>query len=504
MLVTRAVGGMFLVLGLGIAGCHVGGGSSAPPVAGTADEAYAALPENDFREARRQPLSTFALDVDTASYGNTRDLLRRGLLPPQEAVRVEEFVNAFRYGDPAPAGSATFAVRSELAVCPWQPEDWLLRVSLRARDLDGETAPPANLVFLIDVSGSMQDPGKLDLLQRAFTPLLDRLRPTDRVAVCTYASGTEVVLARAGGADRERIAAVVQGLVARGSTNGAGGLELAYRVAADNAFPGCQSRVILCSDGDFNVGRSTPAELRELVAGHRRSGIFLTVLGVGRGNLKDANLEAMADHGNGNYHYLDGMAAAQRLFGGRFVEQTVVARDAKVQVEFNPGLVAAWRLLGYENRALRGDEFRDDRKDGGEVGAGQTVTALYQLRPTAGAFFEGQPLRYRSEPAPPPPGPVAHPDEVAAVQLRWQAPAGGDAQELQHLVRAGLAAPSPDLHLAATAAGFALLLRDSQHRGQLDWPTLRQWTDRLDQQQVPQYELAELVRRAAELRHRTD
>ena len=484
-----------------LGGCkvaHAGQAASAP--ADTATGTYAKIVENDFRDVGSAPLSTFGLDVDTASYGNVRALLRSGTLPPANAVRVEEFVNAFRYHDPHPDGADALAATTEVQACPWAPDHWLLRIGVRARDVEAGQAPPANLVFLIDVSGSMQPDDRLPLVKRALAVLIDHLRPQDRIAIVTYANGVNVPIAVATGSDTADIRRVVDGLRAAGSTNGASGLRTAYRVAQDLRPRGETGRVILVSDGDFNVGVQTPAELRELVRRERSSGTFLTVLGCGRDNLRDDNLEAMADSGNGTYHYLDGMPTARKLFGSRFDEQMFcVAKDAKVQVEWNPTHVASWRLLGYENRLLGARDFANAGKDGGEVGAGQSVTALYELVPRRGAGHDGVPLRYRAEAAAPT---GRHADELLRVSLCWQAPAGGDTVVRECLVAArdvASAPPSHDFQVAATAASFAMLLRESRHRGQLDWPVLQRMTDRLDGEVVAEHELAELVDRAAQL-----
>jgi len=495
--VVAAVVSLLFALG----GCKVAPWGVAGPAASAPEntDTYGKIVENDFRDAASAPLSSFGLDVDTASYGNVRALLRSGTLPPTDAVRVEEFVNAFRYGDAEPGSADALATTTEVQACPWAPEHWLLRIGIRARDAVTEQAGPANLVFLVDVSGSMAPDDRLPLVKRALSVLIDRLRPQDRIAIVTYSSGIAVPLESATGADAATIRGVVDRLAAGGSTNGAGGLRTAYRVARQLRTEGT-SRVILVTDGDFNVGVQTPGELRELVRREHDSGTFLTVLGCGRGNLKDENLEAMADHGNGTYHYLDGMPTARKLFGSRFDEQMFcVAKDAKVQVEWNPARIASWRLLGYENRLLPARDFADPGKDGGEVGAGQSVTALYELVPQAGTVHDGVPLRYGAEM---PSAPGKHDGELLRVSVCWQDAAGGPVVTRERLVAVRdvtSAGPSHDFHVAATAAGFGLLLRQSRHRGQLDWPMLQRMTDRLDNEDVAEHELAELVDRAAQL-----
>ncbi|WP_262490225.1 vWA domain-containing protein [Hymenobacter coccineus] len=354
----------------------------ARPEAGVGDT-YAHVAENAFQAVQKEPLSTFALDVDNASYANVRRFLTEGQLPPADAVRVEEMLNYFHYDYPAPPTASPDPVRisTELAVCPWNPAHQLARIGIRP-SVKTSALPPANLVFLVDVSGSMQGPDRLGLVQAGLRLLVRQLRPQDRVALVAYAGAAGLVLPPTPGNQPEAILGAIDRLEAGGSTAGGAGLRLAYATARQYFQKEGNNRVILATDGDFNVGESSDAAMEQLVVNERESGVFLTVLGCGRGNLRDARMETLADKGNGNYAYLDNLAEAQRVlvaqFGGTLF---TVAKDVKLQVEFNPARVAHYRLVGYENRLLAAEDFNNDRKDAGELGAGHTVTALYELVP---------------------------------------------------------------------------------------------------------------------------
>ena len=397
--------------------------SNAPaPLAAPVDrEGYAAVEEAGFRTAVDAPLSTFSIDVDRASYANARRFLADGMRPPEDAVRVEEFVNAFDYGLAGPQGDrAPFAVSTELTVAPWAPAHRLMRISLQGRRIETAELPPANLVFLLDVSGSMEAPDKLPLLKRAFRLLVREMRPQDRVAIVVYAGASGVVLPPTTGRDKDRILSALDDLRAGGSTAGAEGLRLAYATAREHFDAGATNRVILATDGDFNVGVSSDAEMQRLVEAERASGVMLSVLGFGTGNLQDSKMETLADHGNGNYAYIDGVREAERVFVREFGGTLfAIAKDVKLQVEFNPARVAGYRLIGYENRTLAAEDFNDDRKDAGELGAGHTVTALYEVVPlgvevpTAGV--DG--LRYQTSPGL---SDEAASGEWAAVSLRYK------------------------------------------------------------------------------------
>jgi Ca-activated chloride channel family protein len=430
-------------------------------------EEYAVIDESGFRDAATAPLSTFAIDVDAASYANVRRFLTRGMLPPPDAVRIEEMVNYFEYDYPNPRGREPFAVVAEVAPAPWNPARRLVHVGIQGRRMDALELPPSNLVFLVDVSGSMQQPDKLPLVKRSLEMLVDELREEDRVALVVYAGAAGVVLEPTPGSDRARIRDAIQRLQAGGSTAGGEGLRLAYRLARESFRRGANNRVILATDGDFNVGVSSDAEMTRLVEEERGHGVFLTVLGFGMGNLKDAKMEALADHGNGNYAYVDGLAEARKVLvtemGGTLV---TLAKDVKVQVEFNPARVASYRLIGYENRALAAEDFNDDRKDAGELGAGHSVTALYEVvlagadDPEAGSRVD--PLRYQRRAA------AGDEADLLTVKLRYKEPQGETSRLVERRVRdagRGLEASSADFRFAAAVAGFGMLLRGSEHAG---------------------------------------
>ncbi len=441
---------------------------SRPPVD---REAYEHIRDNPFLAAASNPLSTFSIDVDTASYANVRRFLTAGQLPPKDAVRIEELVNYFRYDYPEPRGNAPFSITTELGACPWEPEHRLVLVGLRGRSLDEESLPPRSLTFLLDVSGSMNSPDKLPLLKRAMGMLVETLREEDRVAIVVYAGASGLVLPPTSGAHREEIQAALDSLRAGGSTAGGAGIELAYRVAADSFVEGGINRVVLATDGDFNVGLSSEGDLVRLIEEKRETGVFLSVLGFGQGNLQDSKMEKLADHGNGNYAYIDSYREAQKVLvseaGGTLV---TIAKDVKIQVEFNPARVAAYRLIGYENRALRAEDFADDQKDAGEIGAGHTVTALYEVVPV-GVDIDlpaVDPLKYQG-PGTATPGRASH--ELMTVKLRHKQP-DGDRSRLQSVAIDDVAPGhelSANLRFSSAVAAFGMLLRESEHRGSASW-----------------------------------
>lgn len=443
-------------------------GTDAEPDAAPDGEGYLPIQENDFLLAAAEPLSTFGIDVDGASYANVRRFLSEGRLPPADAVRIEELVNYFDYDYPDPRGAEPFHVVTQVSRAPWNPRHRLVHVGIQGRRVPADQLPPANLVFLVDVSGSMDAPDRLPLLREALGLLVDRLRPQDHVAVVVYAGAAGLVLPPTSGAERDRIHAALDGLEADGSTAGGEGLRLAYRVAREGFRPGASNRVILATDGDFNVGVSSDAELVRLVEEEREHGVFLTVLGVGRGNLQDAKMEQIADHGNGNYHYVDGIGEARRALveemGGTL---HTIARDVKVQVEFNPAAVRAYRLIGYENRLLAAQDFNDDRRDAGELGAGHSVTALYEVVPVGAAtpVAGTDPLRYQQTRTHPMAGASG---ELLTVKLRYQEPRGGTSRLVEGRVMdrdVAAEAVSPGFRFAAAVAEWGMLLRDSRHRG---------------------------------------
>lgn len=456
----------------GLAGGVVGGltGNTfdlrAVPESPRAGETYAHVDDNTFRETTREPLSTFAIDVDTASYANVRRFLREGQLPPPDAVRIEELVNYFRFDYPPPTTGAPFAITTDLAACPWNEGHRLALVGLRGRTSPVRETPPRNLVFLVDVSGSMSTPDKLPLVRQALRLFAAELTANDRLAIVVYAGASGLALPSTAGDRHATIDAAIDRLEAGGSTNGGDGIQLAYRVAREHFVKGGVNRVLLATDGDFNVGVTSLEALERLIETERQSGVFLSVLGVGTGNLRDATMEALADRGNGNYAYLDSLREARKVLleeaGATLV---TIAKDVKIQVEFNPAAVAAYRLVGYENRLLRKEDFNDDRKDAGEIGEGHTVTALYEIVP-AGGTVPGpsvDPLKYQR----PGPAPVvsASADELMTVKVRYKAPDGDDSRLLTVAVPNRVAPMSPTLAFASAVAEFGLVLRGSPHAG---------------------------------------
>jgi len=434
-------------------------------------EAYDPISENPFRSPRVAPLSTFSVDVDRASYANVRRFLTRGSLPPRDAVRIEELVNYFPYDDPTPTGDLPLRISTELAPAPWNHDHDLLRIALRARDVDMRRAPASNLVFLIDVSGSMYDPRKLPLVKQSLALLVNELREEDHVAIVVYAGRAGLVLPSTPGSDKQRILQSLDGLEAGGSTAGGAGIRLAYDVARQNFIRGGNNRVILCTDGDFNVGQSSDGELVRLIEDRRREGSFLTILGFGMGNYKDAKMEKLAGAGNGNYGYIDDLLEARKMLvremGGTLV---TVAKDVKLQVEFDPARVQAYRLLGYEDRLLRDEDFANDAKDAGDVGAGHTVTALYEIvragMPLDVTLPEVAPLRYQQRVEPRGRG-----DELLQVAMRYKAPDGERSMLVTQPVRAASERrrASESMRFASAVAGFGMLLRHSPNAGSLTW-----------------------------------
>ncbi len=433
-------------------------------------EQYAYIAENRFRSAADHPLSTFSIDVDRASYANVRRfLLGESRLPPIDAVQVEELVNYFPYTYELPENGNPLAVTTELGRAPWHAHNLLLRVGLASPPIDTRDLPPSNLVFLIDVSGSMSSPDKLPLVKRSLRMLVEQLREEDRVALVVYAGAAGVVLDPTSGADKERIVDAIERLQAGGSTAGGEGLRLAYGVARRHFVRGGNNRVILATDGDFNVGESSDAAMIRLVEAKRDEGTFLTVLGFGTGNLQAAKMQSIAQHGNGNYAYIDGLDEARKVLVGEMGGTLVaVASDVKIQVEFNPDRVRAYRLLGYENRLLADEAFNDDTKDAGELGAGHTVTALYEIEPVGSPIDAAtpsvDPLRYRDEPAA---EGRARGGELGFVKVRYKRPDERESRLLSRPVRARVERPSGDMRFASAVAAFGMLLRDSEHRGDL-------------------------------------
>lgn len=431
-------------------------------------ESYDKIIENPFHSARENPLSTFAIDVDTASYSNVRRFLRQQQLPPRGAVRIEELINYFPYEYSPPTGELPFSVTVEIAGCPWNADHRLASIGLKGREVQHDDRPPCNLVFLIDVSGSMNEPNKLPLVKSAMSLLTRRLRENDRVAIVVYAGQAGLVLPSTSAEDRDAILTAIDQLSAGGSTNGGEGIQLAYSVASRNFVKGGVNRIILCTDGDFNVGVTDQRDLVRLIEEKAQSCVALTVLGFGMGNYKDSTMEKLADKGHGNYAYIDNLDEARKSL----VEQlsgtlVTIAKDVKIQVDFNPARVAGYRLIGYEDRALRPEDFDDDMKSAGDVGAGHTVTALYEIIP-AGQPVPGSDLDGSKYQEPHRLSKAAGSRELFTVHLRYKEPQGEKSKLLDVPMIDDLkpfTAASAQFRFATSVAEFGMLLRDSRFRG---------------------------------------
>lgn len=464
-------------------------------------ESYGEVAASAFMDVGVAPSSSFAADVDTASWANVRRILSSGALPPEDAVRLEEFVNAFRYRVAGPTGHDAFAVQAEVAPCPWQPEHHLARLCIKTREIEASRVPPCNLVFLIDVSGSMRSRNKLPLLVRGMRLLVDQLRPQDSVSIVTYAAGVNVVLEGATGADKDKIKEILGNLEAGGGTDGEGGIRRAYQLARQHRVQGV-NRVLLATDGDFNVGISEVEELHKFIAEQKQDNVFLTVLGFGAGNLRDDRLETLANRGNGIYAYIDRLAEARRVLVEQFgASMMTVAKDVKLQVEFDPRLVAGYRLLGYENRKLTNADYHDDKKDGGELGAGHAVTALYQIVPRGqrlpgaddeGAEFVDASNQQGRNAAKLAKGPLLE------LRVRYKPPQGDKSREITYPIElpAQQGPVSRDSRLAAAAAAFAMLLRGDETSDDLSWEQLDKMVAQLDEKNdgVHDRDVAELRR----------
>jgi len=429
---------------------------------------YSEFDENEYVSAAADSVSTFAIDVDTASYSNVRQILENGARVPRSIVRIEELVNYFSYSYPEPEGDQPFSTTATVASCPWAPTHQLVRVGLRARSFAASTRPAANLVFLIDVSGSMNDPSKLPLLVRSLHLLVDVLDARDRIAIVVYAGASGLVLPSTTCEYKNVLTRALDSLASGGSTNGGAGIELAYKTAVENFLPQGQNRVVLCTDGDFNVGATSHDALVELIEAKRRTGVFLSVLGFGRGAHSDATMELLADKGNGNYAHVDTLNEARKVLvtemGGTLF---TVAKDVKIQVDFNPARVQAWRLIGYENRKLAARDFDDDAKDAGEIGAGHTVTALYEVVPV-GVAFTAQNSGSRPYAPAQLDAPARRGDELMTLKLRYKLPDEETSRAITDVVPASdrsWAETDGDFRFAAAVASFGMLLRKSRYAG---------------------------------------
>jgi Ca-activated chloride channel homolog len=450
---------------------------------------YDKVDENPFLPAATNPLSTFSIDVDTASYANVRRFINSGSLPPKDAVRIEEMINYFSYDYREPEGDKPFSIDLDATSCPWEPSHRLLRIGLKGREVANEKRPPSNLVFLLDVSGSMMPAERLPLVKQAMRLLVDKLTENDRVAIVIYAGGSGLALKSTPGNEKEKILRALEELQAGGSTNGAEGIELAYKIAAENFIKGGVNRVILATDGDFNVGVTNQGDLIRLIEAKAKTGVFLSVLGVGTDNLKDSTMQKLADKGNGNYAYLDSVEEARKVLVHQINGTLMtIAKDVKIQVEFNPARVASYRLIGYEKRLLRKGDFNNDKVDAGEIGAGHTVTALYEVVPAgadaanpAASVPPVDPLKYQT------PNSTAgtRPDVIASremvtVKLRHKKP-DGDVSELTERAFTDNGSKfenaAPDLKFAAAVAEFGMLLRDSPHKGKGTFGAVLEWAE---------------------------
>ncbi|MGN7756906.1 YfbK domain-containing protein [Chryseobacterium sp. 22532] len=424
------------------------------------NEGYDAFEENSFELTKNQPLSTFSIDVDNASYSNIRRMINNGQTVDKNAVRVEEMINYFKYSYPQPKNNEPFSINTEYGNAPWNPTHKLLKIGLQGKNIAMDKVPASNLVFLIDVSGSMNEPNKLPLLKSSFKVLLDQLRSEDRVGIVVYAGSAGMVLPPTSAREKEKIVLALDNLQAGGSTAGGAGIELAYKLAQENFIKNGNNRVIIATDGDFNVGASSTSDIKTLIEEKRKSGVFLTCLGFGMGNYKDNTLETLADKGNGNYAYIDNLQEANKFLGKEFAGSIyTIAKDVKIQIEFNPKYVSSYRLIGYENRKLRNEDFTNDKIDAGELGSGHTVTALYEVIP-AGVKSEFLPeenkLRYNKTSS------EYFSDELATIKFRYKKPDGNTSTEIVQTVKNTDHSTSPDFKFATSVAWFGLVLRDSK------------------------------------------
>jgi len=442
-------------------------------------EDYSSINENIFHEPSRNPLSTFSIDVDAASYSNVRRFINGSQLPPKDAVRIEELINYFSYDYSQPSDEDPFSVNTEVGQCPWNKENYLVHIGLQGKILPTENLPPSNLVFLIDVSGSMNNANKLPLLKSAFKLLVEKLRPQDKVSIVVYAGAAGLVLPPTPGDQKSRIISSLDNLQAGGSTAGGQGIMLAYQTARDHFIKGGNNRVILATDGDFNVGVSSNAGMEELIEKERKSGVFLTVLGFGMGNYKDSKMEILADKGNGNYAYIDNILEAKKVFihefGGTLF---TIAKDVKIQIEFNPEIVQAYRLIGYENRKLRDEDFNDDKKDAGELGSGHTVTALYEIIPMGvnNQYTRSiDPLKYQKQTIQ---DRSKFKDELMTVKLRYKLPDEDQSKLITRIINNMVndyVSTSDNFRFSAGVAAYGMLLRDSEFKGGVNYEQVLEW-----------------------------
>ncbi|MGN7785484.1 YfbK domain-containing protein [Niabella sp. 22666] len=470
-------------------------------------EGYDHITENPFLKSKDNPLSTFSIDVDGASYSNIRRFINSGQLPPDGAVRIEEMINYFNYKYPQPAGDIPFSINTEYTFCPWNEQHQLVSIGLQGKKTATENLPAANIVFLIDVSGSMSSPDKLPLVQASMKLLADQLRPQDQVAMVVYAGSAGVVLPSTDGNETIKIKDAIDRLQAGGSTAGGAGIQLAYKIAQEGFIKNGNNRIVLCTDGDFNVGQSSDDELERMVEEKRKSGIFLTVLGYGTGNYQDAKMQKLADKGNGNHAYIDNLSEARKVlisqFGGTMF---TIAKDVKLQVEFNPAKVQGYRLIGYENRMLAKEDFNDDTKDAGELGSGHTVTALYEIIPVGVEAVElknTDALKYqKTESAAPG---FNGSNDVMTVKFRYKKPEGDKSLLLEKVIAGSpvkVSRASENIQLAAGLAQFGMLLRNSAYKGSGGYDLVLNMVTPLAKSDREGYraELVELIKKASSIK----
>jgi Ca-activated chloride channel family protein len=471
-------------------------------------EGYDHIVENPFLKTNDNPLSTFSIDVDAASYANVRRFINQERLPPAGAVRIEELINYFNYNYPQPQNDEPFSINTEISECPWNTRHKLVLIGLQGKTLSTQSLPASNLVFLIDVSGSMDEEDKLPLVKSSLKLLVDQLRPNDKVAMVVYAGSAGLVLPSTSGNEKMKIKDAIDNLEAGGSTAGGAGIKLAYNIAKKNFIKDGNNRVILCTDGDFNVGISSEDELQQLIEIERQSGIFLSVLGFGTGNYQDSKMQLLADKGNGNHNYVDNLSEAKRIFVNEFGGTLfTIAKDVKLQIEFNPQKVQGYRLIGYENRLLNKEDFNDDKKDAGELGSGHTVTALYELIPTGikdSMLKNVDALRYQKV------KPVSKSDfddEVMNMKLRYKKPDGDKSTLIEHPLKdenISFSSTSDNFRFAIAVAEFGMLLRNSGYKGNAAFASVKQIAQSAISTDKEGYkkEFIQLVEKAASLKEK--
>ncbi len=436
-------------------------------------EEYSKINDNEFKEAKKNPLSTLSIDVDKASYSNVRRFIMQGNIPPADAVRVEEMINYFSYNYPQPKGDDPFSITTEYTECPWNTNHNLIHIGLQGKEIETTNLPANNLVFLLDVSGSMESADKLPLVKSGIRLLVEQMRTQDNISIVVYAGAAGVVLPPTSGAHKEKILDALEQLQAGGSTAGGEGILLAYKQAKENFMKDGNNRIILCTDGDFNVGVSSDGELVSLIEKKREEGVFLTVLGFGTGNYKDSKMEQLADKGNGNYAYIDNIMEAKKVLvkemGGTLL---TIAKDVKIQIEFNPGKVKAYRLVGYENRLLANEDFNDDKKDAGELGSGHTVTAIYEIIPAGSSepVASVDELKYQQTITN-----TSATNDVMTVKFRYKEPSESKSKLITKVVlddKIGFAKASENCRFASCVAEFGMILRDSKFKGQSNYKNI--------------------------------